>query len=179
MHEDKTNVRNLESGEAITKMQELVKHNSMCLFVSNLTELPLDARPMGIQQVDEMGNFWFLSAKDSTKNQEIRNDSRVQLFISNVSDSEYLSLYGQASIHTDRNKIEELWTPLAKAWFTQGKDDPNITAIKVRPEEGFYWDTKNGKMLSMFKILASAVTGKPMNVGVQGELEVNPSLSKF
>ena len=26
----------------------------------------------------------------------------------------------------DKQKIEELWSPLAKTWFKEGVDDPNI-----------------------------------------------------
>ncbi|MGE3509589.1 MAG: pyridoxamine 5'-phosphate oxidase family protein [Vicinamibacterales bacterium] len=33
-------------------------------------------------------------------------------------------------------KIDELWEPLAKTWFTEGKDDPRITVIKVAPRRG-------------------------------------------
>lgn len=179
MKENKTDFRNLESREAIDKLKELVKHNSICFFASNLTELPLHAEPMSILQVDDMGNLWFLSSKESTRNLEVQNDSRVQLFVANVPDSEYLSLYGMASVTTDKKKIEEIWTPLAKAWFTEGKDDHRITALKVTPEEGFYWDTKSGKLISTFKMIASAITGKTSNVGVRGELEVNPSFSKY
>jgi len=40
--------------------------------------------------------------------------------------------------------------------------------IKVSPEEAYYWDTKSGKMVSMLKILASAVAGKTFNEGVAG-----------
>jgi general stress protein 26 len=176
MKENRSNFRSLESQEAIEKLQELVKHNSICFFASNLTELPLHASPMNIQQVDAMGNLWFISSKDSTRNLEIRNDSRIQLFVANASDSEYLSLYGMATISVDKKKIDEIWTPLARAWFTEGKDDPRITAIKVTPEEGFYWDTKSGRLISTFKMIASAITGKTADVGVRGELEVNPSL---
>jgi general stress protein 26 len=84
-----------------------------------------------------------------------------------------------ASVSTDSKKIEAIWTPVAKAWFTQGPDDPRVTAIKVTPEEGFYWDTTSGKLISTFKMIASAITGKTFDVGVQGDLEVNPSLSKY
>ncbi len=45
----------------------------------------------------------------------------------------------------DKEKIEELWTPLAKAWFTEGINDPRISVIKVVPDNGFYWDNKHGK----------------------------------
>jgi general stress protein 26 len=166
------NVQDLRSEEAINKIKELVNHNSICHFATMLTDAPAHTRPMSVAKVCDQGNFWFLSDKDSTKNSELLWDDHVQLFFSNNSDSEYMTAYGRATILTDREKIDELWTPIAKAWFTEGKNDPCISVIKLSPEEAYYWDIKSGKMVSMLKILASAVAGKTFNEGVQGELTV-------
>jgi general stress protein 26 len=172
MENNASKIKNLTHEEAIRKFQELVTHESTCLFTTRLTEVPLTTRPMAIQKVCDQGNFWFLSASDSDKNQEIMSDPRVQLFISNTSNYEFLSVYGRATVTRDRNKIEELWSDIAKAWFPEGKDDPRVTVIKVIPEEGFYWDTKDGKLVSMIKILASAVSGKTLQEGVEGTISV-------
>jgi general stress protein 26 len=166
------NIQHLQNEQAIDKAKELVKHNSICHFATLLTDAPAHTRPMSVAKVCDQGNFWFLSDRFSTKNMELSDDPYVQLFFSNPSDSEFMTAYGKASILTDRTKIEELWTPIAKAWFTEGKDDPRISVIKVSPESAYYWDTKSGKMISMLKIVASAVSGKTMNEGVQGELTV-------
>jgi len=165
-------VKNLRNEEAIEKFKELVEHNATCLFTTNLSYMPLTTRPMNVQKVDDLGNFWFLSAGDSAKNQEIEMDHRVQLFFMNVSDYEFLTVYGRATASRDQKKIEELWTPIAKAWFSEGKEDPRVTVIKVKPEEAFYWDTKSGKIVSMFKILTSAIIGKTLSEGVEGKLTV-------
>lgn len=172
MEKNSSKIKNLTHQEAIDKFKEIVKHESTCLFTTQLTKVPLTTRPMSVKKVCDQGNFWFLSPSDSDKNQEISNDPRVQLFISNTSNYEFLSIYGKATITKDKAKIDELWSDIAKAWFPDGKDDPRVTVIKVSPEEGFYWDTKDGKLVSMIKILASAVTGKTMQEGVEGTISV-------
>ena len=172
MENEASKIKNLSHEEAIDKFKELVDHESTCLFTTRLTEVPLTTRPMHVQEVCDQGNFWFLSSSDSDKNQEIENDPRVQLFISSPSHYEFLSVYGTASISRDREKIDKYWNQIANAWF-DGKDDPRITVIKVTPEEGFYWDTKDGKLVSMIKILASAVTGKTMEEGIEGTISVH------
>jgi general stress protein 26 len=171
MKNNASEIKNLTQEEAIDKFKELVDHDSTCLFTTRLTQVPLTTRPMHVQEVCDQGNFWFLSSSDSDKNQEIANDPRVQLFISNPSNYEFLSVYGKASISRDRKKIDKYWNEMTKAWF-DGKDDPRITIIKVTPEEGFYWDTKNGKLVSMIKILASAITGNTIEEGVEGTISV-------
>jgi len=172
MEKDTSKIQNLTNQDAIDKFKEIVSHESVCLFTTKLTEVPLTTRPMSVQKVCDQGNFWFLSPDDSEKNLEIENDPRVQLFISNRSNYEFLSLYGKATITRDREKIDELWSDIAKAWFPKGKDDPHLTVIKVTPEEGFYWDTKDGKLISLIKIAASAITGKKMVEGVEGTVSV-------
>lgn len=171
MENNASQIKNLTQEQAIDKFKELVDHESTCLFTTRLTHVPLTTRPMHVQEVCDQGNFWFLSPIDSDKNLEVANDPRVQLFISNTSNYEFLSVYGKASISRDREKIDKYWSKFTNAWF-DGKDDPRITVIKVTPEEGFYWDTQDGKLVSMVKILASAVTGKTMEEGVEGMISV-------
>ena len=170
MENNASKIKNLSQQEAIDKFKEIVKHESTCLFTTQLTQVPLTTRPMSIKKVCDQGNFWFLSPGDSDKNQEITIDPRVQLFISNTSNFEFLSVYGTATISRDREKIEEFWSDIAKAWFPEGKEDPRVTVIKVTPHEGFYWDTRDGKLVSMIKIVASAVSGKTLQEGVEGRI---------
>lgn len=165
-------VKNLTQQEAVSKVKELAEAADICLFVTNLSTTPLSSRPMSTQEVDEDGNIWFMSRNDSDKNIDIAKDNRVQLFYANNGNSEYLSVYGKAEISMDRNKIEKLWKPIAKAWFTEGKDDPAITLLKVKPIDAYYWDTKNNKMVSLIKIAISAITGKEMDGGIEGTLKV-------
>jgi general stress protein 26 len=172
MDKDASQIKNLSQQEAIDKFKEFVDHESTCLFTTKLSHIPLTTRPMAVQKVCDQGNFWFLSSSDSDKNAEILEDGRVQLFFLNTGKYEFLSVYGKASITRDRKKIDELWSDIAKAWFEQGKDDPRVTVIKVAPEDGYYWDTKHGKLVSILKIAASAVTGKTLEEGVEGTIAV-------
>ncbi len=166
-------IKNLQRNEAVAKIQELVKHNGICMFTSSIGEVPLQTRPMSTQEVDDDGNFWFFSSKESHKNSEVSDDPRVQLLYANTSQSEFLTVYGKATILHDRKKIEEMWSPIVKAWFQEGKDDPDLTLIKVVPESAYYWDSKDNKMISLLKIAASAISGKTMDIGVEGTLQVN------
>ena len=168
------NTENLSGPEAIEKLQALVKSQGTCLFATHLSQLPLHVRPMTTQAVDDNGAFWFFSPSTSDKNRDILVNSRVQLFYSNPSSSEFLSVYGTCGIVTDRKKVDELWTPLVKAWFAHGKDDPTLTLLRIAPEEARYWDTKHGSTIAFLKIVAAAVTGSTNDSdGVEGTLQVH------
>jgi general stress protein 26 len=164
--------KNLFNQEAIKKIKEITDKTSMCLFCTNLGDAPFDTRPMGTQDVDDEGNLWFLSSKSSNKNQDIKQDDNVQLLYTVDNHATFMSVFGKASVYTDKDKIEKLWEPLAKAWFTEGKDDPDLSVIKVQPLEGYYWDTKDGKIVSFAKIAVAAVTGKTMDGGIEGRMQL-------
>jgi general stress protein 26 len=165
-------IQNISRQEANEKIKELAKKADVCMFTTSLTKLPLITRPMSTRDVDNDGNIWFFSREGSDKNLEIMADNRVQLFYSNSSSYEYMSLYGKATILKDAAKAEELWSAIAKTWFDGGYDDPELTLLKVEPEEGYYWDTKDGKVIGLMKMVAGAITGKELDLGVEGKLKV-------
>lgn len=166
-------IKNLEKEEANLKLKELAESIKVCLFCTKLSSTPFVTRPMAISQVDEDGKMWFLSKSDSHKNVDIQQDEKVQLIFADPSSSHFLSVYGEADIFTDEKSIEKAWTPLAKAWFTGGKDDPALTAIRIYPLDAHYWDTKDGKVISLIKIATAALTGTTMDGGVEGQLSVD------
>lgn len=142
------------------------------MFSTSTDSGPLPSRPMALQGVEDDGTLYFFSADSSNKNKEIAADPNVQLFFCKEGPSEYLSIYGKATISRDREKIEKYWNDFIKVWFQGGKDDPALTVIRIEPADVRYWDTKNNRMVSFLKMAASLVTGKTMDDGVEGELKV-------
>lgn len=165
--------QHLTNEEAIKKIKELSEKAKICMFCTELDKLPVNSRPMGIQETDDTGNLWFISSESSNKNFEIKEDNRVQLYFMNNSDSEYLSIFGEAFIYTDKATIEEKWSAMANAWF-DGKDDPNVSIIRVQPKETYYWDTKAGKLVSLLSFATAAITGNKTDNsdGVEGNATI-------
>jgi general stress protein 26 len=167
------NHEDLNNEAAVEKLRELIDKTKTCFFDTGyVTSESSGVRPMSVQQVDEAGNLWFLSANDSHKNEEIAMDRSVKLFFQGSAHSDFMYITGKAVIVNDRNKIEELWEPIMKTWFTEGKDDPRISVIKFIPDEGYYWDTKHGKAIAFLKMLTGAATGKTMDDSIEGKLKI-------
>ncbi len=171
--QEEDNYENLKGAEGIKKIKELTDKAPSCFFCTHITSgEPFITRPMSVQEVDDEGNLWFLSANDSHKNYEIKNDSSVQLLFQGSSYSDFLNLYGRATVNQDKEKIKELWKPILKTWFTEGIDDPRISVIKVVPEEGYYWDTKHNMAVGLIKRLTGAILGKTMDDSIEGNIAV-------
>ncbi len=167
------NYQDLRAKEAVAKIKELVGKAQTCFFCTALaTADSTGARPMSVQEVDDDGNLWFLSADDSHKNLELARDPSVKLYFQGSAHSDFLMLSGVATVSRDKGRIKELWHPIIKTWFTEGVDDPRITVIKVVPTGGYYWDTKHGNAVAGIKMLIGAALGKTLDDSIEGTLQV-------
>lgn len=163
--------KNLIAKEAVSKLQDLVKRSSTCMFATNLTAVPFHVCPMRVQETDYEGHLWFFSDATSSHNKQINDDPRVQLIFTNTPDMEFLTVYGTASISTHRQLIDRLWDGMVEAWF-DGKDDPKVSLICVQPAIAHYWDTEDGKLVTLAKLLTRAATGADINIGQEGDLSL-------
>src|SRR5688572_16537103 len=88
------NKQNLSKEEAAKKIKELADSSKTCFLCTDIKSGKAFAtRPMAVQEVDEEGNIWFLSASDSHQNEHINADPHVQLLFKGSDYSEFLSLY--------------------------------------------------------------------------------------
>lgn len=162
---------NLYNDEAKKKIKDMAEDVDFTMMATNLCELPLHMIPMSTKKVDEHGNIWFLSNKNSTHNGHIIKDNNVHLIYIDKGAMQFLNIYGQAVISTDRSVIDELYSKADDTWF-EGKDDPNITAITIKPTEAFYWDPKSNKLVTLVKMGVGAITGNEPDIMDHGKLNL-------
>ena len=163
--------KNLTSKEAHEKMKTLVEGIKTAMLLTDLNKQPISAIPMTTKEVDDEGDIWFLSGLKSGHNSNIVKNPQVQLLYSDPSGMEFISIYGLASVITDKEKLKNLYAKTDDAWF-EGKNDPNLSALKITPKEAYYWDTKQNKYISLFKMGLSAITGSKADVGEKGKINL-------
>lgn len=157
--------------EARNKLKELAENIDIAIMETNLSAKPAHTIPMSTKEVDTDGAIWFLSNKNSTHNRHINSDTNIQLIYSDPNKMEFMTVFGNAYITTDKALLERYYGTTDDTWF-DGVDDPNLTAIKVIPETAHYWDTQNGKFISLIKMGIGAITGEKQELGEQGDLHV-------
>ena len=165
------NREDLRGTDAVERIRDLVKKAETCFFCTAVSVGDTGAtRPMSVQEVDDEGHLWFLSASDSHKNAEIAADPQVTLYFQASKHSDFLQLRGRATVSTDKAKIKELWSAPIKTWFTGGVDDPRITVIEFVPTDGYYWDNKHGATIAGVKMLIGAAIGKTLDDSIEGRV---------
>ena len=165
------NREDLAGKKAVERIRDVVKQTESCFFCTAVSAGGSGAtRPMSVQEVDDDGTLWFLSASDSHKNRELEQDPAVRLFFQGSEHAGFLTLTGTATVSRDRKRIKDLWKSVLKVWFTEGENDPRITVIGVRPTGGYYWDNKHGSAVAGIKMLVGAAIGKTLDDSIEGEL---------
>jgi len=165
--------KNLQQREAIEKLKNMVDQidiGMVCTFVQGSDNL--HAVPMSRQEVDDNGTIWFLFSAESDTHANLRRNHRVCLLYSDVTNYNFLSINGRAEITQDQDRIDKYWNNMVAAWFEQGRQDPRIRVLKVIPQDAHYWDNKTNKLVTFFKVALSAASGKKMDIGREGRLDL-------
>ena len=161
------------TNQHIEKLVEMVKDVRICMLITNEKNADnISGRPMGISKIDEDGTMWFFTKASSYKVDEIEESKKVSIAITNESSNNYLMIHGTATLVNDKTKMKELWSAIMKAWFPLGLDDPDMTLIKVVPNEVEYWDSSSSKMVVLFNMLKAIVTGKEYKEGEHGKINL-------
>jgi len=113
------------------------------------------------QDIDERDALFFFVPKDGDVARHVASDGIVNVSYANTDDDSYVSVAGRAALVEDASLKQRLFNAVAKAWFPQGVEDPNLGLLEVRIVEAEYWDSKNSKMVQLLKMATAAVTGKP------------------
>ena len=132
----------------------------------------LHSRPMATQQTDFDGNLWFFTRVDSAKVDDIGRDHRVNLAYAEPSKQRYVSVSGTARMIRDRQKAEELWKPLYRAWFPEGLDDPSLVLLRVEVEKAEYWDSPSSAVVHLVGFVKALATGETYEPGENAVIDM-------
>ena len=150
--------------ESIEKLKSLTESIDFCMLTT-VNGGQLRSRPMSTQELGEDGDLWFFTSDKTHKVDEIEMDNRVNVAYSKPDDNVYVSVSGRAKLIKDREKIEELWNPILKAWFPEGLDDPTLSLLKISVEEAEYWDSSSSTIVQIVGFVKALVTGKSADSG--------------
>ena len=163
--------KDFQNVEAIKKLNSLAEDIRFCMYTT-YKDGKIESRPMTTLDIDADGNVWFFTSKQTEIGSDTNWNEAVTLIYADPKNHTYVSVSGNASIIEDQQKKEELWNPMSKAWFPEGKEDPNLVILKVTTDEAAYWDSNSSRMVVFFSMLKAVVTGTTPNEGDHGKLNL-------
>ena len=115
--------------------------------------------------LDEAATLYFFVSRRTELGQRLQSDGDVNVSYADPSKDRYVSIAGQARVNEDRALRERLFSPMVKAWFPGGPDDPDLELVEVSILEAEYWDVKESKATQLLKMGKAAVTGERPHMG--------------
>lgn len=161
-----------ETNESVKKLGALIKDIEFAMLTTAEADGTLRSRPMATQQVEFDGNLYFFTRADTPKVDEIEREHHVNVSYAEPKGQRYVSVSGTARLSRDQAKIEELWSPILKAWFPEGLDDPQLALLKVTVSQAEYWDTPSSKMVQLAGFVKAMVTGTSFEPGNHEKLDL-------
>lgn len=160
--------------EGLQKIAGLIEEVRTGMLTTPAMDGHMHSRPMQALQIDSSGSVWFITRTDALGKEA--DSQSLNLSFADPSAGTYVSLSGSSVLLRDQAKIDELWSPLMKAWFPEGKDDPSIAVLRVDIDSGEYWDASSSSMVRLVGLAASAIAGKEIALG-DNDRVVNPAVS--
>lgn len=161
------------TSEQLAGIAGKIKNVKFGMFTTSDDTRTLTSRPLTQQQIDEQGQMWFFVSDEAAYTRDLLNNPQVNVSFADTGDSLYVSVCGHAELLKDRAKAEELWSPLVKAWFPGGLDDPKLSLIKVTIQSAEYWDSSASKMMQFFEMAKAALMGDtPKDMGEHGRIDL-------
>jgi hypothetical protein len=96
-------------------------------------------------------------------------DDRVHVTVAKDRDNTWVSLVANGRLSTDSALIDELWNPMASAYFEDGRDTPDIAAMCITVGDGRYWSSPSGRIGSLVSMVR-ALAGDPEQSGEHGDV---------
>jgi general stress protein 26 len=129
------------------KLRKLLKGFRVAMLTTLTPDGVLRSRPMATVPLQADGDVWLLTRLRAPKVGEVEENHRVNLNYISSKDGRYVSLSGTASLVRDSQRVMGLWKKRHRKWFPEGKNDPELAALRVQVERAEYWDDADGKMV--------------------------------
>jgi general stress protein 26 len=146
------------SPEEQQELWEKVEKIRFAMLTTRTPEGALGSRPMTLQQVEGDGTLWFFTSGSTELRDDITRDASVNVAFADPGDNLYVSISGSGYFVDDREKVEELWNPMAAAWYPGGPADPDLWLLRIDPDRVDYWTPRAGKIVQMIAMAKAAIT---------------------
>ena len=146
------------------RVYDLVEKIGTCMLTSKAGD-GLRARPMHALVDREAGTISFLTDARAHKDDEVAAEPQVCLAFAQTGSNDYVSVSGVAAVTDDRTAVKAHWNEMAKTWFPDGPEDPNIRILTVTPHAAELWNGTGNPLAVAFEVAKARMKGERPDLG--------------
>ncbi|POW17538.1 hypothetical protein PSTT_00462 [Puccinia striiformis] len=165
--------------KTLLRFEKIVEHVKTAMLTTRHNGGALNSRAM--MPASKKGLvFEFIANNHSEKFEDLQHDPSCNVSFYDPSNTDWVSVSGQAKIIEDHEEIKKIWSSSLSAWFgnlgdgkhTGNYDDPRVAAIQIKPTEIRYWNAKSNISQTM-DIAKAKITGNAAAPGVLRVITTN------
>lgn len=152
--------------EALRRLAQAVENENVAMLTLHEGAV-LASRPMTPLRMDADGAFWFMTSRVALApfiDARESDGTAVNLAFCASGDGRYVSVSGRARLVEDARRKQELWTPMARAWF-QGPEDADLSLLRVEPLQAEVWQGPGSAVTRLLAQAASTIAGREIGLG--------------
>lgn len=154
----------------VQKVVDLINDVKIAMLTTTNDSDQLVSRPLVVQQIETDGDMWFFTPEDTSQVADVNRDARVNVSFSRR--GAWVSVSGEAEIVKDRAKAEQLWNPMADAWFPDGPNTPGLVFLRVDADSAEYWASQGGPVSTAISFIKAKATGRRPDAGESRTVEL-------
>ncbi|MDS9468846.1 pyridoxamine 5'-phosphate oxidase family protein [Paracoccus sp. MBLB3053] len=109
--------------------------------------------------------LWFITAEGTDLVGEVQDGAKEALhIIADASGKLFAQIEGRLELSSDREKLDEIWSSVASAWFDEGKEDPDLRLLRLNLTNAEIWSTTGG-INFLYQIAKANLTGDEPDIG--------------
>lgn len=126
-------------------------------------------RPMAHTAGAEDKALWFITAEGTDIEQAAAAGKPGQFVLACAKARLYAVVTGEMRIETSREKLDEIWSPMAAAWFEDGREDDDVRLVRFTPRTGEVWTT-DGAAKSLYEMAKANMTDEMPEIGAHAKV---------
>ncbi|MCI5111840.1 MAG: pyridoxamine 5'-phosphate oxidase family protein [Marivita sp.] len=145
-----------------TFWNNMSKIHVVLLDAADGTPVPMSPLPR-----QEDGAIWFITSADHDSFKAATKGENAEIYVCDSGGHMYGTIKGRLSAAPDDEKLDELWSPMAAAWFADGREDDSVRLMKYTPREAEIWAT-DGTAKYLYETIKANVTDAQPDTGTYG-----------
>ena len=135
-----TQAQAAKANGSVKKLRKIMRDIEVAMLATVGRDGRVHSRPMMTSDREFDGNLWFIASTTSELAREVKGNPNVNVTYASPEDDRYISVSGTARLVDDQTKLKDLWSGKHKAWFPDGKKDPDLRLLCVEVHLAEYWD---------------------------------------
>lgn len=113
--------------------------------------------------------LYFITAAGTDIADEAKNGASARHVLACSHGALYATIDGTLSMETDEKTLDDVWSPMAAAWFEEGREDDDIRLVRFAPREAEIW-ILDGAPKTLYEIAKANVTDQTPDLGTHGTI---------